>query len=102
MRIQCVLHSTRLHVRSASNSSALFRREALIPEADSAVPEKHAAAIESPDGIFSRRLGDVFSGSVVFSGEEQAELARVDPRRISTGVLAVDKAKEKSYTHSTN
>ena len=75
MRIQCFLHYTSLHKCSARNSGALFGCEAFVPEAHGTIPKKHTAAVEGPHGIFSRMSGDIVSTLMIFSREEQAELA---------------------------
>lgn len=76
VRIQCFLDHACLHKCGARDSGTVLCREALIPEAHGAVPQKHAAAIQRPHRILPRLRGcrGVFSALVVLPRKEQLEL----------------------------
>jgi hypothetical protein len=79
VRIQCLLDHACLHKRGARDLGAGLRREALVPEAHCAVPQKHAAAIQRPNRILpgllrGNRRGIFSAALVILPRKEQLEL----------------------------
>lgn len=74
MGIQRLLHGADLDEHRYGDLRLLISRQHVILEADAAVPQKHAAAIQGPHGVLSGMRGALSRALQCLARKEQLEL----------------------------